>query len=438
MKAVATVWVLVLILPGLTAARELSTSLIPAPGLLGDDVPPRDYLFAFAAIGDSHIEPAGSVDFCYLKASHKSRHLLETYVADINSHIPPVDLAIHLGDITEFGTPMEFAMAKEILDDLDCPLYSVLGNHDDFQNDGKQAWREFAGMESTSYSFDFMNAHFVVVDCTLDPLVPPYVSCGPAIRQWVEADLASTYPRPSFVICHYNLWERPWNAKFDKTGHYEEYDGMAELRGVLERAGNVVAVINGHVHASRAELHNGIWYIDVGATLVGTPLIRYFYVCDDRVEITYRYISDNYLRGCVSRLCYKCSCCFDREAVRDFIVGEESDKFFTMTFNIASLPGPNAGAETPGAAGSCMQIRQGPHGQLFVETGGPGLLRLSLYDVLGRNLDAHTVRVEGKGVSVSVPDCFPSLSRIPYGVYFLRASANGKSAAARFSLPLNR
>lgn len=455
MKVLPVVCVLLLLLPGPVSAAEQSKGSIGIPRAFGDDIPPADYLFVFATIGDSHIEPSGPADFCYLKASHKSRALLENYIDDINKHTPGVDLTIHLGDITEFGTPIEFAIAEEVLDELDCPLYSVLGNHDNFQNDGKRAWKDFAGMESTSYSFDFMNAHFVVVDCTMDPFAAPYVRCGPAILEWVEADLGAAYPRPSFVICHYNLWERSWNAKFDTTEHYVEYEGMPELRVVLESAGNVVAVINGHVHASRAELHEGIWYIDVGATLVGSPLMRYFYVCEDRVEATYRYISDPYLRGSASRLCRGCVCCFDRESVCKFIEGTESDKVFTMPFSITPPSNIIAGAEnlemnapqgeTPvvkapgvrsaGAGRSHMRVLPGAGGRVVVETGGPGWLTLSLYDVLGRSLDRHAVHVTGKEVSLGLADCFGSLSVIPDGVYFLHATINGQSANAKLVLP---
>lgn len=443
MRGLTAICALLLALSGPSVAAERARpqaaepgSLTPRAWSLGDDVPPEDCLFVFATIGDSHIEPAGPADYCYAKASHKSIAILETYVEDINAHIPPVDLVIHLGDITEFGTPVEFTLAGDILGGLDCPLHSVPGNHDNFQDDGKQAFKDFAGVDSTSYSFDYMNAHFVIVDCTLDPFVPPYVRCGPAILEWVETDLAASYPAPSFVICHYNLLERGWNAKFDTTEHYEEYEGMADLRGVLERAGNVVAVINGHVHASRAEVHNGIYYIDVGATLVGDPLIRYFYVCGDRTEATYRYISDPVLRSAAVSLCSQCICCSDRENTCRFIVGLESDKCFRMPFDIPITHTAGDDPTLPSGDHSPVRILLGHEGHCRIETDGPGQLSLCLYDVLGRSLGGHSVRVGERDVEVNLPACFPSLSALPGGVYFLYASIGGRASAAKVFLPL--
>ena len=419
----------------MVAAGAIPTAGVAAPETSLDELPPEDHLFVFATIADSHIERYGPADYCYLKASHRSTHLLRAHVEDINNHIPPVDFVLHLGDITEAGRVPEFATAAEILAGLECPLYSVLGNHDNFLNDGKQAWKDFAGMDSTSYSFDYMNAHFVVVDCTMDPFVPPYVRCGPRLRQWVKSDLAASYPRPSFVICHYNMWERGWNAKFDTTQSYEEYEGMPALREVLERSGNVVAVMNGHVHASRAELHNGIWYIDVGATLVGWPLIRYFYVCPDRVEARFSYLSDGFERWITDRLCRNCVCCFDPKSVCDFIDGEISDRVFTIDFEIA-LPGERVTGSGGGTEEEPMiAIRMVSPGSYAVRALQPASLNLSIYDVLGRKISGRTIPANNDEVYVNLPRDFPMIATLPDGVYFLRVSSPTASASTKLVLP---
>ena len=142
------------------------------------------------------------------------------------------------------------------------------------------------------------------------------------LREWVRRDLARNGERPAIVFSHYNMWERSWNSQFDTTRHYQEYDGMSDLRKVLEEAGNVVAVINGHVHANRVEVHDGIYYIDVGATLVGRPSVRYFSVYPDRIEADFAYISDGELLDYVAEVSRECTNCFDREKVADFADGE--------------------------------------------------------------------------------------------------------------------
>ncbi len=291
---------------------------------------PDELLFVFATIGDSHITAWPVDSQKYIEALSIASDLLSCYVADINSHLPSVEFTVHLGDITHGGIVREFSEARSILDSLESHLYPVVGNHDNMQSDNKQAWRDFAGMESTSYTFDWLGFHFIAIDCTGDPYPGKGVECDSTLRRWVAEDLAANRDNPTFVLSHYNMWERTWSATFDTTRVYGEYCGVPELRQVLEDAGNVLAVINGHVHANRVEKHNGIYYVDTGATLVGPPSIRYFHVYPESVVVTSEYISDSRLFDHAVSLCSRCSECFDPLRVCDFIDGSSSDKEFII------------------------------------------------------------------------------------------------------------
>lgn len=287
--------------------------------------------FIFATIADSHIcKGNAGDDYRYMKALSFAQEILANYVYDINAHQPEVDFVIHLGDITDFGSAGEFSKARRILDELECPLYPVVGNHDNFESDNKRNWKQFAGLDVTNYAFDYRGVHFVVIDCTPNPYWPDSINCDCDLRDWVAADLDANSAKPSVILSHYNMWERGWNAEFDTLEYYAEYRGMQELRRILEEAGNVVAVISGHVHANRVEVHGGIYYIDVGATLVGRPSIRYFTVYPDRIEVEYEYLSGELFVENVEDLCSRCTSCFDREKVCDFIDGTDSDKRFTI------------------------------------------------------------------------------------------------------------
>lgn len=302
------------------------------PSVYSADSASGEPLFVFATIGDSHITTISGPDYKYAKAVDRSARLLAAFVRDINAHSDRVRFAVHLGDVTDKGVWSEFKTAQDILDSLSCRVYPLVGNHDNFESDNKASWKKFARTNSTSYTFDYLGFHFVVIDCTRDPYTPGAVECDSTLRQWVAKDLAANRDKRSFIFSHYNMWERFWNSQFDTTHHYAEYKGMPELRRVLEDAGNVVAVINGHVHANRVEEHNGIYYVDVGATLVGRPSIRYFYVFPDRVEVSYAYISDCDLVDYVVKVSQGCTNCFDRKGVADYADGGVGDKQFTIVF----------------------------------------------------------------------------------------------------------
>jgi predicted phosphodiesterase len=412
---------------GLIAGFDVESpgASFPEVGLGWPDRPPvrkpaEELVLVFATIADSHIKTYMFDDHRYLKALSISRELLSNYVSDINAHRPPVDFVVHLGDITDGGIVSEFNRARLILDGLTCPVFPVLGNHDNFASDYKQAWKDFAGRDSTTYAFDHLAYHFIVIDCTPNPYDPAEIECGPALREWVAADLAANSGKHTIILSHYNMWERGWNAMFDTTGHFAEYEGMAELRQVFEQAGNVVAVINGHVHANRVEVHNGIHYIDVGATLVGRPSIRYFYMYAGRITVTYEYISNQELFNHVAGLCPLCCCCFDRFAVCDFIDGEDADKRFTIPFGIP--PPPPSSIACP-AVLLDFELMDDAGGGIIatVRSGTRGLLEYSLYDVRGRLVDRCLVH---KGQAVSVTDLGSTMESIRHlsgGVYFVRA-----------------
>jgi predicted phosphodiesterase len=393
------------------------------------------FYFVFAAIGDPHIRVPGSSDARYIKAMDKCQELLANYVGDINAHAAPVDFAVNLGDLTDLGKPEEFTAAKQITDSLRCPLYSVLGNHDNFQSDGKRAWKSYAGRDSATYDFDYRGFHFIVIDCTLNPYSPPYVDCNNVLRTWVAQNLAANSDKPTIVFSHFNMWQRPWNAMFDTTLHYAEYRGMPELRQILEDAGNVVAVINGHVHANRVEQHNGIYYVDIAATLVGPPSIRYFYVFPDKIEVTYAYISDPNLFDHVTDLCDQCCCCFSPSEVCAFVDGQVSDKQFTIPLvSLAAAPPATTAPPLLQSGPLALALRRDQAGRLraVVSSGLIGPVDFSLHDVLGRKLDRASVWKDGPEVEADLTGSMARLRDLPAGIYFIRASLRGAVRTQKF------
>jgi predicted phosphodiesterase len=391
-----------------------------------------EHLFVFATIADSHICSGAHDHTGYIKASSISSELLSNYVNDINHHDPPVDFVVHLGDATERGLDVEFRMLETIMSRLEPPLCAVVGNHDNFESDDKKGWKRFAGCTTTNYTFDYYGIHFVVIDCTAQPYKPPLVNCSRELREWVRHDLSENHDKPTVVLPHYNLWRRGWDARFDTTQSYAEYRGVPELRRVFRDAGNVVAVINGHVHANRVEVHDGICYVDISATLVGKPSIRYFYVYRDSIRVDYEYISDVNLFNQVAGLCTTCLHCFDKSEVCDFIDGEVSDKRFTIDLAI----GPPS-VRPPVLTELTFDVDIGDHGMLeaTVSAEQPGHLELSLYNALGRRLDRWTTWKLPGVMSIDLANRLPRVTKVSDGVYFLCAKYGGQIRVRKLPIP---
>lgn len=73
----------------------------------------------FAVIADTHVN------------SHRPQSVaeLKEIIADINAQ-DSIEFVILAGDITEFGSDEEIAMAYEVLQQFEKPWYVLSGNHD--------------------------------------------------------------------------------------------------------------------------------------------------------------------------------------------------------------------------------------------------------------------------------------------------------------------
>lgn len=92
--------------------------------------------FKFAQVTDTHVGGQTGADD------------LRRTVADLNKQ-KDIDFVILSGDVTEFGSDEELALAKQILDSLKLPLYILPGNHDsNWSESGANSFRKVFGSEA--------------------------------------------------------------------------------------------------------------------------------------------------------------------------------------------------------------------------------------------------------------------------------------------------
>jgi len=228
-----------------------------------------DDVVRIGVIADVHAHDADSPAEGKVMTNYGER--LAVFVEAMNAW--PAETVVELGDLVNgnfiMGPLGDAARIPGILEDamtyfepLGCPLVHVIGNHDVYDLD-KPTYLEILGEEATYYSFDLGAFHFVVLDAqfetTGEPLAYTFwrvLGTVPTFElDWLRADLAST-EKPTVVLVH-----QPIDSEFDTLAGGPPISNNHEVQALLEEAGNVVAVFQGHDHENRYEQINGIHYV---------------------------------------------------------------------------------------------------------------------------------------------------------------------------------
>jgi Icc protein len=155
-----------------------------------------------------------------------------------------------------------YRLLQELLRPLSCPLYMLMGNHDNrvaFQRVFGPALPTPEGLHY--YSFDHQGYHFVALD-SLQPGAPGgYLD--PIQLAWLQQDLDSHQEQPTLVFVHHHPW--PLGLAW--------IDAMAlrngeEFMALLQAHPAVRWLICGHVHTDQVIQRNGITMLTTPSTCV--------------------------------------------------------------------------------------------------------------------------------------------------------------------------
>jgi len=148
--------------------------------------------FQFAQVSDTHVGGATGADD------------LRATVKDLNAQ-KGIDFVLFTGDITEFGSDEELALAKRILDSLTLPWYVIPGNHDsNWSESGANSFRKIFGGET----FFFRHKGFMFMGTVSGPNMR--MSPGQIPREnlvWMDSVFAVNPDKetPLIFINHYPL-----------------------------------------------------------------------------------------------------------------------------------------------------------------------------------------------------------------------------------------
>jgi predicted phosphodiesterase len=229
--------------------------------------------FSFGLVTDVHYAEAPSRGTRHYRDSlAKLEHAIRTF------NLRKLPLAIELGDLVDAGPSK--AEELEYLRTIDKVYrafqgqrHYVLGNHclHAFTKDEFLAHCG-AAVRRSFYSFDCDRFHFVVLDANFRRDGSPYAAGNfswtdtwihPPQQQWLAEDLNEAGGRKTFVLVHQNL-----HNENDPHG----VNNAPQVRRILEAAGNVLAVFQGHMHSGGYAKIKGIPYCTLRAMVEGPTL----------------------------------------------------------------------------------------------------------------------------------------------------------------------
>jgi len=194
------------------------------------------------------------LSLAFLSDSHDGYKNFEDIVSAINSH-PEVELVIHGGDVTDFGTQQEYIWAYEIFTKLHAPYLEVAGNHDGLSN-GRVLYGKMFGAEN--FEFSYGGVHFVFFnDNTIE-----WQETEPDLA-FLKSQVSAKAEVATVVVAHQPPYSLPHLTP----------EVSVQLEGILRDAG-VQFYLYGHLHDGfAAETLGPTQYVKTEAALNGTWIL---------------------------------------------------------------------------------------------------------------------------------------------------------------------
>jgi Icc protein len=184
------------------------------------------------------------------------------------------DALVISGDLTQNGTPEEYARVRELVAPLDLAPHVLPGNHD-LRGPLREAFGlPGEGDEHVSYAVDLGPLRLVCLDSIVPGIDGGALDEGRT--RWLDRALGEEPEKPTVLAMHHPPLVTGVPS-FDEIGLAPEW--RAELATVLARHPQVARVIAGHVHrviaaelAGRAVLSVPSTYLQSVMTFVPAPI----------------------------------------------------------------------------------------------------------------------------------------------------------------------
>lgn len=219
-------------------------------------------LLTFVHISDTHIH--ADPDYTGRHVDFSSRLSVQKLIDTINQLEMPIDFVLHTGDITQHpDTAEHYHIARDILSQINYPVYYIPGNHDDVA----MLQKEFLGLPDEQikayydYQFDVNGVQIVMMDSHAPVDKPDNHNGFLADEQltWLDEICSADDTRPLVIGIHHHALplETPW------------LDGIvlengADFHQIVQKAKTRLrGIFYGHIHESVVTIRDGISYYSV-------------------------------------------------------------------------------------------------------------------------------------------------------------------------------
>ena len=184
------------------------------------------------------------------------------------------ELVLCLGDLVDdcddtARNREEIERISALIRSFGIPFYSLMGNHD-YQNFTREEFDRFTGGAYPPFSavygrrvFLFLDANYTKAGAVYEPGKVDWVDTMVPVEQVsrLREHLSAARGQEVYVFTHQNL--------DPSVEEHHIISNSAEVRALLEAAGNVKAVFSGHYHPGHEAVVNGIRYHTLAAMCEG-------------------------------------------------------------------------------------------------------------------------------------------------------------------------
>jgi hypothetical protein len=218
--------------------------------------------FSFVQVSDSHLgfdRPANPDPTATFSAA----------LNDVTKVPGQPRFLIHTGDITHLSKPGQFDLAAQLLTTTRLRTYTVPGEHDVLEDDGKSWMNRYGKQEGAKgdgwYSFDAGGVHFIGLVNVMNLQGNGLGSLGNDQLGWMQQDVAGlSASTPIVVFAHVPLWmvyaDWGWGTA----------DGAQALT-YLKKFGSVT-VLNGHIHQVMQKVEGHVAFHTARSTAFPQPV----------------------------------------------------------------------------------------------------------------------------------------------------------------------